>query len=159
MLSEIRNLVNDLRCDNYLKDEIHNRPIYTSKKNHAFVRTCNDIAKQLVACMIPIRHVIIDIGSKYGQTAIIFKDQRVHAIRCNLDVYDETYKRFMDPLVFPNVILTDAKLTGQPIVGIYDRFCPSDYKTSKIWVKEQTIFANDVVYYPGVVESIHSTIV
>lgn len=28
-----------------------------------------------------------------------------------------------------------------------------------MWRKEQTIFANDVIYYPGVAESIHSTLV
>jgi len=30
----------------------------------------------------------------------------------------------MDPDNFPNVRLTDTKLSGQPIVGIFDRFNP-----------------------------------
>lgn len=54
MLSEMRNLVNDLRCDRYLKDEFDRRPILPSGKNHGFVRTVNDVAKQMVATLIPI---------------------------------------------------------------------------------------------------------
>jgi len=133
---EIRNLINDMRIDDYVRKNFHNRPIHPTNKNHAFVRTANDIAKQLVATQIPVGNVIIDIGSKYGQTAAIFKEQRIHAIRCTLDVYDDTYQRFIDPNNFPNIRLTDTKLSGQPIVGVFDRFNPQDFSDSKIWVKE-----------------------
>lgn len=35
----------------------------------------------------------------------------------------------------------------------------SDFKDTRIWTNNNTIFANDCVYYPGVADSIHQSIV
>jgi len=84
-------LVNLSQCSNQFRAGFSNRPKDNNTKSHSYVRSANDFMKLIAAQKVHRGNVVIDIGSKYVQTARMFYDQRVYAIRDRINQYDDDY--------------------------------------------------------------------
>lgn len=81
MESRFFDLINLSQCSNQFRAGFKNRPKDNNTKSHSFVRSANDFMKLIAAQRVHRGNIVVDIGSKYVQTANMFYDQRVYAIR------------------------------------------------------------------------------